>query len=54
VRGSVLIEFFTSSSSSSDNDELILIKHKKSRVKIKNYIEEVVRKMSDETVSFAG
>ena len=36
---------------SSDDDEFILTEHKKGRTKIKNYIEEVVRKMSDEIVS---
>jgi len=47
----VFMEFLTLSSSS-DDDELILIEKgiKKGRTKIKNYTEEVMRKMSNETV----
>jgi len=45
------MEFLTSSS---DDDELILTEHKKRQAKIKNYIKEVVQKMSDEIVNFAG
>lgn len=52
----LLTELLTSSSSS-DEDELTYViqrkKRKERRAKVKNYIEEVVRKMSDKTVSFA-
>lgn len=40
------------SSLSSDDVELILIEHKKNAERKLNYIDEIVRKMSDETVSF--
>lgn len=52
----VLMELLTSSSSS-DEDELMyldVVQLKQRRAKMKNYIEEVVRKMSDKTVSFVG
>lgn len=52
----VLMELLTSSSSS-DEDELMYldaVQRKESRAKVKNYIEEVVRKMSDKKVSFSG
>jgi len=49
----VLMEFLTSLSSS-DDDELILTEHKKKQSENKKlHWRSVLRKMSDETVSFA-